>query len=215
MCGRSIVTDGIIAFLQQLLLNIFQYPWIVVFLLAALPIVEARMAIPMAIAYGYKGFAPFLLGFAGSTVAAPILLLVFIPFIKWLSKTKLFKRLGEVVYEKFEKKADSVDANASDFKKMLGVFIFVAVPLPLTGVWTGCAIASIIKLSYPKALISICAGNAVACAILAALCALFPQRVINYIITAIGVIAIIIVLFILYKAFLGKKQTDKNSDKTE
>ncbi len=181
-------------------------------MLAALPIVEARLSIPMAISYGYKGWTPFLLGFAGSTVVAPFLLLLFIPFIKWLSKTKLFKRLGNVIYEKFEQKSKSVDANASDIKKMLGIFFFVAVPLPLTGVWTGCAVASIIKLSYPKALISITAGNAVACAIISILCALFPQRIINYIITAIGIIAITVVLFILYKAFWGKSNKNKEKD---
>lgn len=68
--------DHAINYLQELLLEWFHYPWIVVILLAALPIVEARLAIPMAIKFGYDGIVPFLLGFFGSSLFAPVLLLI-------------------------------------------------------------------------------------------------------------------------------------------
>lgn len=201
--------DQIISFLRDLLLQWFHYPFIVVLLLAALPIVEARLAIPMAIKFGYNGIAPFLLGFFGSSLLAPLLLLILIPFIKWLSGTKIFSKLGETVYEKFSKKSQSVDKKSSDAKKMLAVLLFVAVPLPLTGVWTGCAIASIIKLPYGKSLASILAGNAIACALLATLSALFSETVINYIIAGITLVAFVIVAILIIKAlFRGKGKTN-------
>ena len=55
--------DHAINYLQELLLEWFHYPWIVVILLAALPIVEARLAIPMAIKFGYDGSTFVLSGY--------------------------------------------------------------------------------------------------------------------------------------------------------
>lgn len=205
--------DHAVNYLQELLLEWFHYPWIVVILLAALPIVEARLAIPMAIKFGYDGIVPFLLGFFGSSLFAPVLLLILIPFIKWLAKTRVFRRLGETLYEKFLHKSRSLKSGASDAKKMLWLAVFVAIPLPLTGVWTGCAVASIIRLPYLKSLVSVVGGNAVACTILAVLSALFSETVINYIIVAIAIIAVIIVIALIIKAFTGKKsaaQTDND-----
>lgn len=196
--------DQLITFLQEILLQIFRYPWMVVVLLATLPIVEARLAIPMAISYGYSGITPFLLGFAGSTLMAPLLLIILMPLIEWLSKTRLFKKLGQTLYDKFAEKSKSVDNDSGDLKKMLAIFLFVAVPLPLTGVWTGCAVASICKLKFGKSLASIVAGNLVACAILSVLCTLFSAEVINYIIAAVGVIAVATVAVLLIKAIARK-----------
>ena len=197
--------DAFIENLQSALTDWFGYPWIAVVILAMMPIVEARLAVPMAMACGYKAWQSFFIGFLGSSLPAPLLLLVLIPFIKWLAKTKLFRKLGETVYEKFQKKSETVDKNSSDFKKMLGLFVFVAIPLPLTGVWTGCAVASIIGLKYHKALLSVVAGNAVACAILSVLCYFLPQSVINIIIAAVAAIAVVVVLVLLFKAFFRKK----------
>lgn len=204
--------DSFIQNLQATLTDWFGYPWIAVVILAMMPIVEARLAVPMAMTCGYKAWQSFFIGFLGSSLPAPLLLLVLIPFIKWLAKTRLFRKLGETVYEKFQKKSESVDKNSSDFKKMLGLFIFVAMPLPLTGVWTGCAVASIIGLKYHKALLSVVAGNAVACAILSVLCYFLPQSVINIVIAVVAAIAVVVVLVLLCKAIFRKKSAPVNED---
>ena len=143
--------DQVAETIFEFLLKIFVFPELVVVIISIIPIVEARLAIPIGIRYGIHPVSSWLLAFAGSAAIVPLLLLVLIPFIKWLSKTKIFRKIGETIYEKFEKKSESVEKNASDFKKMLGVFLFVAIPLPLTGVWTGSAIASIVGLKLPKA----------------------------------------------------------------
>lgn len=205
--------DQAIENLKNILMDRLDYPWIAVVILAMLPIVEARLAVPMALTCGYKAWQSFFIGFLGSSLPAPLLLLVLIPFIRWLSKTKVFRKLGETVYEKFAKKSLSVDKNGSDLKKMLGLFIFVAIPLPLTGVWTGCAVGSIIGLKYHKALISVLAGNAVACGILALLCAFLPQSVINIIILAVAAIAVVVVIVLLFKTFFRKNKDESTENK--
>lgn len=190
----------------------FGYPWIAVAILAALPIVEARLAVPMALSCGMGKLQSFVTAFLGSSLPAPLLLLALIPFIRWLAKTRVFRRLGETVYDKFVQKSKKVDENASDLKKMLALFVFVAIPLPLTGVWTGCAVASIIGLKYHKALVSVLAGNAVACGILTLLCSLLPSKVIDIIMVAVALIAVAVVVLLLVKAFFGKKKAEAKED---
>ncbi len=216
------MVDALINAILEFLQSVFVIPQIVVTLIAVLPIVEARLALPIAMEYGLPWFESWGLAFVGSTVIAPLLLLILIPFIKWLANTRLFKKIGSALMEKFEKKSQSVQGageNAQDepsrkkleWKKAIGVFIFVAIPLPLTGVWTGCAVASILNLKYPKALLAVSLGNLVASGIITLLCVFFAPYT-DYIILALGIIAIIVVIVLIIKIILHKpeKHTEDN-----
>ncbi len=192
---------------------------LVITIIAMLPIVEARLAVPMAIDFGLSYGLGWLYAFLGSSVICPIILAVFLPLINRLKKTKLFKKAATVIFEKFEKKSRKIktDDNAdgdkkrkfdkATLKKALGVFTFVAIPLPLTGVWTGSAVAAIVKLSYPIALVAVIAGNMVASLLILLLTVLFKPYV-NVIITVIGVIAIVVVIALILKIIFHK---DKSS----
>lgn len=220
------MTDKIIQTVLDFLNSVFVYPEIVTTLIAILPIVEARLAIPIGLGLGMGYIKSWLFAFVGSSLIVPLLLLVLIPFVKWLAKTKLFHKLGEVVYEKFESKSKSVGEadedgevppeirRKRDLKKMLGVFVFVAIPLPLTGVWTGSAVASIVKLPYGKAVASVIAGNLVASLIILLLCRFF-NAYINYIILALALIAIVAVLVLIVKVIVHKPKTAETADTQE
>lgn len=212
------MTDKIIQAVLDFLNRVFVYPEIVTTLIAILPIVEARLAIPIGLGLGMSYVKSWAFAFIGSSLIVPLLLLALIPFVKWLAKTKLFHRLGEVIYEKFESKSKSVDGGGeeavspeakrkSDLKKMLGVFVFVAIPLPLTGVWTGSAVASIVKLPYGKAVASVIGGNLVASLIILLLCRFF-NAYINYIILALAIIAIVVVIALIVKVIIHKPKTE-------
>lgn len=202
------------------LLKVFKHEEIVVALISIIPIVEARLAVPIAIRYGISPVNGWLLAFAGSSLIVPLLLLILIPFIRWLAKTKLFRKVGETIYEKFEKKSQGLNdapqegQRKSDLKKMLGVFLFVAVPLPLTGVWTGSAVASIIKLKYPKAVAAVIAGNLVASGIITLLCVFF-EKYIDYIILALTLIAVIVVIVLIIKIIIHKPASENRPDDGE
>lgn len=215
------MTDQIIQTVLTWLEKIFVSRELVVTLIAVLPIVEARMAIPIAFGYGMNPFKGWLFSFLGSSLTAPILLLVLIPLVKWLSTTKIFKKLGETLYEKFESKAKSVKTDETEqnvkkrnLKKAIGVFAFVAIPLPLTGVWTGSAVASVLKLPYPLALAAVVLGNAVASAIILLLCVFFEAYV-DLIILVLAVIAIVVVVVLIVKVALHKStdSADENATK--
>lgn len=187
-----------------------------VLLLSLIPVAEARFAIPFGMSMGLSPLEAFGWAFLGSSLIAPILLIVFIPTINALAKTKAFAKLGKFLYDKFEKKSESLKVEQeqpqqskhklltkSDLKKMGGVAAFVAVPLPLTGVWTGSAVASIVKIEFVKSLIGVIFGNAVACGIITLISFLFAayvdQITLAFFIIALAVVAFIIIKFILYK----------------
>ena len=96
---------------------------------------------------------------------------------------------------------------------MLGVFVFVAIPLPLTGVWTGSAVASIVKLPYGKAVASVIGGNLVASLIILLLCRFF-NAYINYIILALAIIAIVVVIALIVKVIIHKPKTEASEATT-
>lgn len=202
-----------------------------VILLSIIPIAEARFAIPFGMSAG-MGLSPleaFGYAFLGSSLIAPILLIVFIPIINALSRTKLFSKLGKFLYDKFEKKSRSLkdspqaeqtsaevvgknkkfSVTKSDVKKMGGVALFVAVPLPLTGVWTGSAVASILKIGFVKSLIGVIAGNAVACGIITLITYLFKDYV-TWITLAFFIIAVLVVLFLIIKLIIYKPSDAQN-----
>lgn len=204
-----------------------------VFLLSIIPIAEARFAIPFGISMGLSPFTAFGWAFLGSSLMAPILLLIFIPIINALSRTKFFSKVGKFLYDKFEQKSRSLaerqntdsDASAddngeqkhksyriskSDLKKMGGTALFVAVPLPLTGVWTGSAVASIVKIGFVKGLIGVIVGNAAACGIITLISFLFLPYV-NYITLAFFIIAVAVVIFLIIK-FIIYKPKEQQSD---
>ena len=194
-----------------------------VLLLSIIPIAEARFAIPFGISMGLSPMESFGWAFLGSSLMAPILLLIFIPIINALSRTKFFSKIGKFLYDKFEKKSRALAETAndpppadgskkpfmtkSDWKKMGGTALFVAVPLPLTGVWTGSAVASITKIGFVKALIGVIVGNAVACGIITLISFLF-QDYVNYITLAFFIIAVVVVIVLLVKFFMFKPKTE-------
>lgn len=100
--------DRLIENILEFLIKVFVYPQIVTVLIAALPIVEARLAMPIGLGLKLDYFQSWLFAFIGSSMLAPLLLLVLIPFIKWLSKTRIFRKIGTALYDKFEKKSKSV-----------------------------------------------------------------------------------------------------------
>lgn len=203
-----------------------------VFLLSIIPIAEARLAIPFGISMGLHPAEAFGWAFLGSSLMAPILILVFIPIINALSKTKLFSKIGKFLYDKFEKKSRSLASvetteqasskkpllTKSDLKRMGGTALFVAVPLPLTGVWTGSAVASILKIGFVKSTIGVVSGNVVACALITLISYLFKDYV-NYITIAFFAIAVAVVIALIVKLILYKPKADaaetaENNDDT-
>ena len=179
---------------------------ILIFLVSILPITEARLAVPMAFSLKMPAYKAWLLSALGSIAIAPLLLAFLIPLVKALTNSRLFKKLAQAVFSKLEDKAKTFDTKDTETKKFWAILFFVAIPLPLTGVWTGCAIASILKMRFKTAFCAVTIGGIIASAIMTVLCSFFSETVINYVITIIALIALATVFFLIFKAITTKTE---------
>ena len=189
-------------------------------LIAMVPIIELRGAIPFATNPGFWGkytlsnWEAFGWSLLGSCTIVPIIALTSIPMINWLKKTKLFKKITVAIENRIKNKAQTIkDSNIksarfskSYWKKLLGVFIFVAVPLPLTGVWTGTLVALFGGLDFYSTCISVILGNIVAGLLISLILLFFP-----WLNDWLFFIFIGIVLFVLLFEFIKHKISNRKN----
>lgn len=133
--------------------------WLATILLSATPISELRGAIPIAIGvYGMGPVETYILAVIGNMLPVIPLLLFLDPVSTYLRRFKigdmffswLFTRTHHKHSERFEKYGT------------LALTIFVAMPLPVTGAWTGCAAAFVFGIKFRHALLAISAGIMIA-----------------------------------------------------
>ncbi len=127
------------------------------FLISMVPIIELRGAIPIGQALGLSFWECFLISVFGNMLPVPIILL-FVRFVlNWMKGIRPLDKIANWVFEKAEKHSGKVTKYA-----IWGLFLFVAVPLPGTGAWTGSLIAALLDMRMKKALPSVFAGVLVA-----------------------------------------------------
>ncbi len=179
------------------------------FIISMIPIVELRGAIPFGSAVSFWGdnalplWESFLIALAGSSLICVILTFIFQPIFSWLKKTKLFKKFADWLERKLKRKSENIE-NKTDVQenskkklwiKILGVFCFVAIPLPLTGVWTGTCLALFIGLNRKQTMLSVLSGNAVAGGLMMLISYFFAD---NTSIVLYGFL-VLVVIFVLYE----------------
>lgn len=128
-------------------------PEIAVFLTSMIPVVECRGAIPFGAILDLPALKVFLLAVIGNLLPVPFILWLMRPLMNWFKKTKLFRPFAEWLDRKAAKNKEKVLKY-----EFWGLCLFVAIPLPGTGAWTGSLVASVFDLRIKKALPSIIIG---------------------------------------------------------
>ena len=142
---------------------LFQYahkisPELVTVVLAALPVSELRGAIPYAITVGGMSWQKaFALSVAGNFAPVLPVLLLLETVSNWLRRYPLWDRFFSWLFERTRRRGKLVERFEA-----LGLVLFVAVPLPVTGAWTGCVAAFIFKVPLKLALPAILCGILIA-----------------------------------------------------
>lgn len=139
----------------------------VVMIVGAVPISELRGAIPLALSFNMPLAKAFWLSVLGNISFVAPALFLFEPVSNRLRKFKIWSRFFDWVFERTRKNADTIQRYEA-----LGLAIFVAVPLPMTGAWSGVIAASLFKIKFRYAFIAIVIGVIGAGLIVSALCAL-------------------------------------------
>lgn len=130
---------------------------LVVVFCSALPVIELKGSIPLGMAMGVPDWQTFFLALLGSSLPVIPLMLFMQPVIRWMYGKRFLARFAAWVDGRTNRKKGLVQKF-----EYLGLFIFVAIPLPTTGVWTGSMIASVLKLPVAKAAPVVVLGNVVA-----------------------------------------------------
>ncbi len=130
-----------------------------VFFCSMLPIIELRGAIPLGATLGLPWWLNYILAVAGNILPVPFILLFIKKIISWMTdcRVKFFNKVGAWLTKKAEKNRKKIEKYS-----FWGVCIFVAIPLPMTGAWTGSLAAAMIDMKFWKALISCFIGVIIA-----------------------------------------------------
>ena len=150
--------DAIVSTIRDFFLNTVGEELCVLFC-SMIPIIELRGAIPMGAIFGMPWWQSYILAVIGNMLPVPFILLLIKAVIGWMakSKVKFFNKIADFLLKRVEKRRDKIEKYS-----FWGVCLFVAVPLPVTGAWTGSLVAAMIDMKFWKALLSCLLGVMIA-----------------------------------------------------
>ena len=211
--------------------NAIGNPYLTLYVISIIPIVELRGAI-LFMPYMFDTIGEMMLGMlcciAGSTTVIVPLILITRPLLKKLRRSKWFSKIGkrmeanladraESAYD--EEKIEEREAKrkrkplSKDTKKFLGLFVFVSVPLPMTGAWTGSCIGSFLDFPVWKASLAVFFGNIVAGLILTTIAYFLPRQYADVFLYGFVILAIAIALTLYFTR--SKKIEKKRAEELE
>ena len=130
-----------------------------VFFCSMLPIIELRGAIPLGAAFGLPWWQNYLIAVLGNMLPIPFILLFVKSVLNWMAKcrVKFFNKIANKMFEKAEKNREKIEKYA-----FWGLTLFVAIPLPATGAWTGTLVAAVFDMKFWKSMLSALLGVMIA-----------------------------------------------------
>ena len=140
--------------------------YIIIFLISMVPIVELRGAIPFAVGFDLNLAYSFIICIIGNMLPVPIIYLFARKVLVWGSDKPVIGKLFTLFLEKGEKAGQKLLSHTGK-GAYYGLFLFVGIPLPGTGAWTGTLAASILDLDFKKTVIACMAGVVLAGCIVA------------------------------------------------
>ncbi len=126
---------------------------LIVFIVSMVPLIELRGGLIAAALLGMPLWEGVLFCLAGNIVPIPFILLFITPLFNWLKKTKLFRPMVEKLEARSMGKSEKIQKY-----QFWGLVLFVGIPLPGTGAWTGALIASLLNIKLKKAVPAIFLG---------------------------------------------------------
>ena len=126
---------------------------VVVFIISMIPILELRGGLLAASLLKISMVKGIVLCVIGNIIPVPFILLFITPIFNWMKGTRIFKPMVEKMEVKALKKRDQVEKY-----EFWGLVLFVGIPLPGTGAWTGSLLASLLGIKFKKAFPAVIVG---------------------------------------------------------
>lgn len=140
-----------------------------VFLISMTPILELRGGLIAASAFGIEMWKGIAICVIGNIIPIPFILLLITPIFNWMKQRKAFRPLVEKLENKAMSKKDKIEKY-----EFWGLVLFVGIPLPGTGAWTGSLIAALLDMDFKKAFPAVCIGICMATVIMTVLSYIIP-----------------------------------------
>ncbi|GHU53046.1 transporter [Clostridia bacterium] len=147
--------------------------WLV-FIVSLFPILELRGGIIAAAIVNLPMWKAILISLAGNALPIPFILLFIIKIMQWMKKIKLFRPLIIWVEKKAAKHSGVINKYG-----VWGLVLFVGIPLPGTGAWTGALIAALLKINLKKSFFAIGLGLLLATIIMTFICYYIPSLIVK------------------------------------
>ena len=126
---------------------------VIAFIISMIPVLELRGGMIAASIMDIPLLRAMVICALGNLLPVPFILLFITPLFTWLKKTKLFRPLVEKLEARAMSKADQVERY-----EFWGLVLFVGIPLPMTGAWTGSLIAALLEMKFRKAFPAVIIG---------------------------------------------------------
>ncbi len=131
--------------------------YLIVFFVSMVPLIELRGAIPIAVGLGLPKVISFIIAIVGNMLPVPIIYLFARRVLEWGKDKRYIGKFFTWCLLKGEKGGKALEAKAGK-GLYWALFLFVGIPVPGTGAWTGTLAASILDLDFKKTTIAIMAG---------------------------------------------------------
>ncbi len=135
--------------------------YLIVFLISMVPIIELRGAIPVAVANGLNMYWAYVICIIGNMLPVPFIYFFARKVLIWGKDKKYIGKFFTFCIEKGEKGGKKLQAKAGR-GLFIALMLFVGIPLPGTGAWTGTLAASFLDMGFKKSVIAVMCGVLIA-----------------------------------------------------
>lgn len=133
--------------------------YLIVFFVSMLPLIELRGAIPYAVAYNLPLFNSYIIAILGNMLPVPFIFFFARKVLEWGKNVSFapFAKFCKFCIEKGEKGKEKL-LSSSKNGVYIALLLFVGIPLPGTGAWTGTLAASFLDLDFKKSVLAVIGG---------------------------------------------------------
>ena len=142
--------------------------YLIVFFVSMVPLIELRGAIPYAVGFDLPLIPSFIIAIVGNMLPVPFIYLFARKILEWGKNKKLIGKFCKFCLVKGEKGGKKLEKKAGH-GLYIALMLFVGIPLPGTGAWTGTLAASILDMDFKKSILAVIGGVILAGIIMAIL----------------------------------------------
>ena len=150
------MVEGIVGFIVNLFGGITSIPFgkeLIVFIISLMPILELRGGLIAAALLDLNPVTSYIISIIGNVLPVPFILWFINSILEWMRKSKKFKKIAKWLDNKVEKNKEKIEKFG-----FWGLVLFVGIPLPGTGAWTGCLIAAVLEMDRKKSFLAAMIG---------------------------------------------------------